>query len=85
LDLDLNLAFQVSTAYPTTGSNDYGYLTTGSGGSPTGGTTGEPSSNALKDLVNAMRAADAGKAQPGDIVLNWGNPVSGQSDVSPNP
>jgi hypothetical protein len=69
-------AVKVATSYPTTGS----------GQAAGSSTTGKPNAaSGLKDLVNAMRAADAGKAGPGDIVLNWGNHVSGHTDVSPNP
>uniref|UniRef100_A0A914VC91 Endoribonuclease n=1 Tax=Plectus sambesii TaxID=2011161 RepID=A0A914VC91_9BILA len=69
-------AVKVATAYTTT--------TTG-GSAPGSTTTGKPNADGLGDLVNAMRAADVGKAQPGDIVLNWGNHVKGTTDVSPQP
>jgi poly(U)-specific endoribonuclease len=39
----------------------------------------------LQTLVDKMWSIDEDKAQPGDIVLDWGNKVSGSSDASPNP
>jgi poly(U)-specific endoribonuclease len=39
----------------------------------------------LQALVDKMWSIDEDKAQPGDIVLDWGNKVSGSSDTSQGP
>lgn len=77
-------AVKISTGVPSIGGGSPGKTTAKPGGKTTtkksGGTDPE-----LQVLVDKMWSVDEDKAQPGDIVLDWGNKVSGSSDTSPGP
>ncbi|KAE9548870.1 hypothetical protein FO519_007921 [Halicephalobus sp. NKZ332] len=66
----------ISTANPAIG--------TGGSQQTTPNPTSHPDGN-LQALVDKMWSIDEDKAQPGDIVLNWGNKVSGSSDTTNTP
>jgi len=73
----VNGKIYISTANPSIGSG--GSQTTSKPGS-----TSKPDGN-LQALVDQLWQMDEDKAQPGDIVLNWGNKISGTSDTTNTP
>jgi poly(U)-specific endoribonuclease len=76
----------ISTGTPSIGSSS-GPVTgqTSQPGKTTTRKAGGGTDPNLQALVDKMWSIDEDKAQPGDIVLDWGNKVSGSSDTSQNP
>ena len=77
---------RISTGTPSIGGGS-GPVThvTGTPGKTTTRKQGGGTDADLQAMVDSMWSTDEDKAQPGDVVLDWGNKVSGNSDASSGP